>query len=358
LGHGLGEMLRQSDIAHYLLSLGLVKPREVVEERLTIADASRRNSVFLAEVRGGPTYVVKQAEPRAAPTLAHEAAVLGVLADVTDVAGQVPAVMHADPDAGPLVLRTPGAALDWNEHQRASRFPRTPSRGLGRLLAALHRLPADSVEALPPGIDPMWGLSLPEPPYELLLDLSTGAQDLVARLQASQPLCNRLAELGNVGPDGALVHGDVRWDNCLAVAALGARRRTRPLLVDWELAGHGLEAFDVGTVLAEYLRAWVESIPIVDPLDPGRLVAQARHPLWRIQPAVQSFWSAYALASRRRPTLERVIQLAAVRILQTAVEQAQGSAVPSAHHLALLRLADNLLRDPGNAAYRLLGLTE
>jgi aminoglycoside phosphotransferase (APT) family kinase protein len=358
LGYGLGEMLRQSDIAHYLLSLGLVKPREVVEERLTISDASRRNSVFLAEVRGGPTYVVKQAGPRTAPTLAHEAAVLRVLADTTDVAGHVPAVMDADPEAGRLVLRTPGAALDWNEHQRASRFPRTPSRGLGRLLAALHRLPADSVEALPPGVDPMWGLSLPEPPYELLLDLSTGAQDLVARLQASQPLCDRLAELGNVGRDGALVHGDVRWDNCLAVAAPGARRRTRPLLVDWELAGHGEEAFDVGTVLAEYLRAWVESIPIVDPLDPGRLVAQAGHPLWRIRPAVQSFWSAYTLASRRGPTLQRVIELAAVRILQTAVEQAQGSAVPSAHHLALLRLADNLLRDPGNAAHRLLGLTE
>ncbi|MGH2968939.1 MAG: hypothetical protein ACRDK0_07730, partial [Solirubrobacteraceae bacterium] len=59
-------MLEQSDIAHYLLSLGLVKPRAVVGEDLAVVDASRRNRVFLAATRGGPTYVVKQAGPRSA----------------------------------------------------------------------------------------------------------------------------------------------------------------------------------------------------------------------------------------------------------------------------------------------------
>ena len=80
-------MLKQADIAHYLLSLGLVKPRVVVEEELTVVDASRRNCVFLAAMRGGPTYVVKQASPRTARTLAHEAAVLRVLAESTELAG-------------------------------------------------------------------------------------------------------------------------------------------------------------------------------------------------------------------------------------------------------------------------------
>ncbi|MDQ3997995.1 MAG: hypothetical protein M3303_13380, partial [Gemmatimonadota bacterium] len=74
-------MLEQSDIAHYLLSLGVVKPRAVVEEQLTVVDASRRNCVFVAASRAGSTYVVKQAGPRSAGTLAHEAAVLRVLAD-------------------------------------------------------------------------------------------------------------------------------------------------------------------------------------------------------------------------------------------------------------------------------------
>src|SRR5690242_10822573 len=64
-------MLEQPEIPHYLLSLGLVKPRDVVERRLSVVDASRRNAVFVARIQNGPTYVVKQAVPRSAGTLQH-----------------------------------------------------------------------------------------------------------------------------------------------------------------------------------------------------------------------------------------------------------------------------------------------
>jgi aminoglycoside phosphotransferase (APT) family kinase protein len=204
----------------------------------------------------------------------------------------------------------------------------------------------------------MWALSLPEPPHELLLDLSTGALDLVGRVQASAALCDRLCGLrGDVAAD-ALVHGDLRWDNCLAVAAPEGRRRTRVLLIDWELAGAGPAAFDVGTVLAEHLKTWVGSIPIVAPSDPGRLASWATHPLSRMQPAMQAFWSAYRLARARPPTLRQVVECAAVRLLQAAVEQAGALSEASAHTITLVQLADNMLREPEEAALRLLGLPQ
>jgi Ser/Thr protein kinase RdoA (MazF antagonist) len=356
LARGPAEMLEQSDMAHYLLSLGLVKPRDVVEGDLSVVDMSRRNCVFLARRRAGCTYVVKQARPRTAQTLAHEAAVLRVLAETPELAGQVPTVVHHERDAARLVLSTPGGARDWTDHHSSGRFPRMPARILGRVLATLHRLPAEGMEELPPGVDRMWGLSLPEPPLELLLRLSAGAQDLVARVQASRSMCDRLAELRESDSGRGLVHGDLRWDNCLAIAAATSERRTRVLLVDWELAGAGAAGFDVGTVLAEYLCAWVGSVPIVDPSDPGRLVARARHPLRRMRPALHDFWSAYRRCNHEPPTLRRVMQLAAVRIIQTAVERAQGLAVPSAHVVTLLQLADNLLQHPDDAALGLVGL--
>jgi aminoglycoside phosphotransferase (APT) family kinase protein len=347
-------MLKQSDIAHYLLSLGLVKPRDVVDEEFTVVDASRRNCVFLAGTGAGPTFVVKQARPRTAHTLAHEAAVLAALAAATDLAGSVPTTVHHEPESARLVLRTPGRARVWSDHD--GRFPRMPARILGRVLAALHRLPVDGIAALPPGVERMWGLSLPEPSHELLLDLSAGAQDLLARLQASDAVCRRLLQLREAIADDSLVHGDLRWDNCLAAPAPGSRRRTRVLLVDWELTGAGAAAFDVGTILAEYLCAWVGSIPIVESADPGRLVARARHPLERMQPAMHAFWSAYAHAAERRPDLRRVVELAAVRVLQTAVEHAQGRSAAGAHVVTLMQLAGNMLRDPDDAARNLLGL--
>ena len=69
-----------------------------------------------------------------------------------------------------------------------------------------------------------------------------------------------------------------------------------------------------------------------------------------MQPAIHALWSAYRLASPGGPTLRRMIQLAAVRVLQSAVERAQGLTASSAHVVTLVQLADNMLRRPDDAA--------
>jgi Ser/Thr protein kinase RdoA (MazF antagonist) len=350
-------MLAQSQIAHYLLSLGLVKPRAIVEDGLTVVDASRRNCVFIATTRSGPTYVVKQAGPRSAPSLKHEAAVLRMLADAPELAGQVPAIVHQDGDMALLVLRSPGGGLDWRERHRTGRFPVATARALGRSVAALHGLGACGI-AGPAETDRAWGLTLPEPSHELMLGLSSAAQDLVARLQANAAMIQRLARVRDTAGDDAFVHGDLRWDNCLAITPPRSRRRTRVLLVDWELAGRGESALDVGSVLAEYLSAWVGSIPIVDMTDPSRLLSQAKYPLGRMHAAIDAFWSAYRGATASPPTLPRVMEMAAVRVLETAIEYAQMMSAPSPQLVTLLQLADNVLAQPERAALNLLGLRE
>ena len=341
-------VLEQSDIAHYLLSLGVVKPGAVMDDDFAVVDASRRNSVFLASTSSGPTLVVKQATAANAASLAHEAEILRVLARAPELTLHVPAVLHEEP--GRLVLGTGGGARDWSDHQ--GRFPLIPARGLGRVLACLHQLAAD----FPRGAGPIWGLQLPEPPHALVLELSIGAQDLLARIQASDYVCGRLAELRDAGSRDALVHGDLRWENCLVLPAPGARRRTRVLLVDWELADRADPAFDIGSVVAEYLRVWVGSVPIVEAIDPGRFADRARHPLAAMRPAIQVFWTTYRSLHPRSPALDRVMEMTAVRLLQTAIERSQGLSAPTAHVVTLIQLADNLLRRPEEAALGLLGL--
>jgi aminoglycoside phosphotransferase (APT) family kinase protein len=341
-------MLEQSDIAHYLLSLSVVKPQAVIEEDFKVVDVSRRNCVFLATTRSGPTFVVKQATSANVSALAREAAVLDLLAGTPELAPHVPAVVRLD--QGCLVLRTRGGARDWNVH--SGRFPRLPARVLGRVLATLHQLPGDGLDPL----DPIWGLGLREPSHELVLELSAGAQDVVRRIQGSDYVCERLEELRDTPTERAFVHGDLRWENCLALPAAGARRRTRVLLVDWEMASRSDPAYDVGSVLSEYLRVWVGSVPIVEPVDPGRLVEHARHPLSAMRPAIRDLWSAYRRSHPEPPPLRRIIDLCAVRLLQTAVERAQGMNWPSAHVVTLAQLADNMLRRPDEAAFALLGL--
>jgi Ser/Thr protein kinase RdoA (MazF antagonist) len=349
-------MLAQADVAHYLLSLGLVKPAAVVEEELRVTDSSRRNRVFIASARTGPAYVVKQAGPGSAATLAHEAAVLRALASTPELADLVPWPAHQDPEAGLLVLSTPAGARTWSDHHDEGRFPVAPARRLGRALAALHRLAPGAVDALPLEFGPMWALSLPEPPHALMLGLSATAVELVARIQASEFMCRRLDQLGANHSERALLHGDLRWENCLLVAGPGGRRRTRVLLVDWELAGRGPVSFDVGTVLAEYLCRWVGSIPILDPGDVLRFLHAAEYPLALMRPAMRAFWTAYRADSPRPPTPANVVELAAVRLVQAALELAIDASTLSAHMVMLVQIADNLLRDPEGAAFGLLAL--
>ena len=130
------------------------------------------------------------------------------------------------------------------------------------------------------------------------------------------------------------------------------------LLVDWELAGRGPAAFDVGTVLAEYLCRWVESIPMYDPREPRRFLDRAGHPVRSMQPALQAFWTAYRLGGSQAPALADVVELTAVRLVQAAVERALVASQLSAHVITLVQVADNLLRDPESAAFQLLGLDE
>jgi aminoglycoside phosphotransferase (APT) family kinase protein len=350
-------MLQRSEVSRILLDLRLVDHRAVVEKDLTIVEASRRHSVFVA-TQGRTAYVLKQVRSGDAGALAHEADILRVLARDQQLAAHLPTVVHHDRAEALLILRSVGGAQDWSVHHHAGVFPLLPARALGRALSALHRLPADIVDGLPRDADPMWALSLTDPPYEILLDLSSGAQDVVGRLQSSSWLCARFDELRNAGATDDVVHGDLRWDNCLAVAAPTSRRRTRLILVDWELAGLGAAAFDVGTVLAEYLRAWVGSIPILDGGNQARLKDHAANRLRRIQPAVQTFWAAYRVSRPAALSLPRAIEFAAVRLVQTAVERAQGLGAATTHVLALVQLADAMLRRPEDAASKLLRLRD
>ena len=325
--------------------------------RRTSPSSTHRGGTASSSPRRAPARRTSSSRPAraTAPTLAHEAAVLRVLADATELAGPGAHGRAPRAEAARLVLSTPAGARDWSEHHAAGRFPRDPgadprpgARGAAPPSAGRRRHAAA-------GRRPHVGAVASRAAARAAARPERGRAGS-RRSPAGEP--RRCAAAGRAArrvPDGALVHGDLRWDNCLAVAAAGSRRRTRVLLVDWELAGPGVGGFDVGTVLAEYLRAWVGSIPIVDPARSRPARRPRGHPLARMRPAMQAFWSAYGPASPA-PPLRRVVELAAVRLLQTAVERAQGLACASAHVVTLVQLADNMLRTPDDAAATLLGL--
>jgi aminoglycoside phosphotransferase (APT) family kinase protein len=342
-------MLEHSRIAHYLLSLGVVKPGAVLDDDLVVTEVSRRNSVFLVTSSTGPAYVVKQAGPRSGGTLDREAAVLRALAADASVAGLVPTVVAHE--AGTLVLASPPAALDWS---RRSGSPAS-ARVLGKALATLHKAQVE-VEGLA-GDERPWGATLPEPALERVRTFSSGAIELLTRVQADVAFCERLLRLRDGAYAPGFAHRDLRWDNCLLVARPGGRRRTRVLVIDWELAGPGRPAFDLACALADYVRAAIDAIPVIArESDEAAVAAAARDGLARRGAEMHALWSGYRRAAVPAPSALEVAELVAVRLLEIAFEYARGVSVVSGHILALTQLAENMLRSPGLYAWNVLGL--
>ena len=344
-------MLSEPDVVPYLIETRLIGNGA----GLQVADTSRRNHVFVATGNGSTAFIVKQSRSSDDPAVAREASVLRTLAVVDGLDGLLPRVVAHDASRGILVLETESGGRNLREQFARRRFSVALARACGRALARLHRSPPGAAGARPPGLDPAWPLSWHRPWLETLSELSAAGVELLRMTQSSAALCAALDELRDSCRGETLIHGDVRWDNWIALPAAPSRGRSRIVVADWELAGPGDPCMDVGAVLGEYLLAWLESIPVADGRDPGRLLSHAQVPLDRLRPSLSTFWSAYGEAGGAR-SRSRAVRFAAVRLIQAAVEQTRDSSELRPRTVIVMQLAANLLERPGEAADRVLGL--
>jgi thiamine kinase-like enzyme len=148
-----------------------------------------------------------------------------------------------------------------------------------------------------------------------------------------------------------VMHGDMKFDNCLITEGDGARRLR---IVDWELADLGEDIWDVAGILQNYLYwsavstqtsggAWSVSMPFE-----------------KLQPAMAAFWSAWAAArglpeGDSMPQLERATSFAAARLLQSVMEMLVVTPTMSSYVALLLQTSLNILRDPAAMARMIVG---
>ncbi|MGW3345929.1 phosphotransferase family protein [Nonomuraea rubra] len=357
-------VLALPELIAYLLDRRYVPPEAVVDGSLTLADVSRRNQNVLVSGEPSVELFVKQG----GDSLAHEAAVYDLLGSLGRRRGgirdAVPRCHAYDPDGGVLVLQSLPGALDLTSyHARARRFPASLGTRLGVALADLHDRAAEAVRSRPgrfSGRIP-WVLALDRPGTAFYREMSNAGVELVRILQSSVPMRAALAGLRDGWRADAFVHHDLKWDNCLAVAAGRSRRRTRVVLVDWEFGDLGDACWDTGSVFGAYLGCWLTSIPLAGRELPDRYLELAEHPLVRMRTSMRAFWAAYTDtrgwdAAAADAALVRSVRYAGARLLQTAYERTQGAARVNATVVCLTQLAENVLVQPEQAIEHLLGL--
>jgi hypothetical protein len=251
-----------------------------------------------------------------------------------------------DPDAGVLITAiAPGATDLRHYHGETGQFPMPVAAALGAALARLHRLPVDSLGQSAGRARPL-ALALHRPAPADYHALSAGGLELVEIIQAEPGMGLEIERLDRTWEDAHLIHGELKLAHCIVVANDGQAPELQ--LIDWELAGTGDRAWDLGSVIGAYLGLWLSSIRDPGAADPG---STARLPLAYMQPYLGKVWRAYRSVATldqfaARALLQRALRFAAVRLIQTAVEELQAGARLTSTHILLLQLSANLLAHP------------
>lgn len=361
-------MLNEDRLVGYLLAQELISPETIVASDLAIHNVSRRNNNFKVLSEHGPCLMLKQGgEKGAGPgTLAHEAAAYHFLAapGASALHRFVPRLHNYDPGENMLVLELTENAENLRSRQIEKRsFSLILARRIGEALGILH---SPDLLRRAGGFDAPYEpsiFSLIQPDAKIFHEISSANLSLFKTIQAYPAFRQHLGELKDSWSDESFVHGDFKWDNCIAFAGEGSSRATRLRIVDWEFAGTGDRAWDVGSVFSDYLTTWLMSIPLVGDSTPKRWVELAAFPLEVMQPAIGAFWASYLrhaelTDSEAGPLLSKSVRFCAARLLQTAYEYLHESITITGNIYCFLQLALNMLERPEDASVHLLGLPE
>ncbi len=350
-----------NDLVHYLLERGLLTREAVIDGGVMVIPAARRNNNFSVVADAGPSYFVKSMLPGAAQaqeTLRQEATLYGIarateaLAPLREV---LPEYHLYDPQRSLIILGYLRGSRTLSElHAQSGGAPEWAAELTGRALGAVHRAGASAL----PGLDPAsfkrqtpWALSL----HQITPTFGQPGSQLQTLLLSYPEFGEALDTMRNGWRVNSVIHGDMKFDNCLAVEAGGTRTLK---IIDWELADLGDELWDVAGIVQNYL-FW-SAVSAQATADGAWSVGM---PFETLLPAMRTFWNAW-VAARELPdaeagvSLERCASYAAARLLQSTMEMLMVSPAMSQQVALLLQTSLNVLRSPGATARMIAAGTE
>lgn len=358
------------NILYHLLERGFVPLERAVVGGLEIFESSSRNKNYIVRQPGGPNYFIKQTNLQKANGkgyLFREASLYRLLFQETETASDsqlgplqsvFPAFVEYDTGLEILVLDYVENSNNLNSfHRQNSRFAPEVAFQLGANLAKVH-VPAESLadtSFLPRSVP--WILSIHR--MNFAYTHHNKSNPWIAQIIHEQGEFHPyLDDLHRGWRREQLIHGDIKWDNCLVNGS------NRLFLVDWETADIGDAAWDVGAVLHGFLIFWVMSLSL-GPLKAGNSAAEVtseNYPIEAMHPSIRAFWQGYIesgnLSTEADEFLLRSVNYAAARMLQSAFEQMRDAPQITGNALVMLQVSLNILQNPRAAVSTLLGLQE
>lgn len=360
--------LTTTNLVHYLLGKGCLTLKQVIDGDCLVVDASRRNRNFKLKTGHNSGLFIKQIreyDQTSISTMQRETACYHMVQSpaFSTLAQIMPRFICADPDRHCLILELFANAQNLNELQRNNQIlPDWVGVLLGKSIGTYHQqitgysFNRDETQHFPGNLP--WVFNFHQTSLQSTTPLSGGVQQLAQLIRHQPDLQSALYQLSLCWQYNSLIHGDIKWDNCMLINQAGELPQLK--LIDWELVDYGDNCWDVAGVFQSFLSSWIFTMPLHQAMPIAEYLKKAGLPLEKMHSVIKSFWRSYLQSAKlnrqqARHQLLLSIRYCAARLIQTAYEIIYHAVQLSPHAIALLQVSQNILIQPEAAAIELFG---
>lgn len=373
--------LSSHNVIQYLYKTGLCNSEEGVSADSELPLGSMKNCNLLVTLTGNHKLLVKQEQYINNYGNSHEFFnewLFHQLLEKFPVLGNISAIasllVHFDEEKSIIVRNYLNEYLEVASfYKKDLHFPKAIASAIGSSLGALHRATfnrreyRDFMATAPQGqfryqlYNPAQGIESIS--SEIFGNVPSDALKFYVLYQHYESLEAAIAELAYEWNPCCLTHNDLKLENILVHSRWDQLDNCLIRLIDWEACAWGDPAFDLGTLVASYLKIWLESL-VVDPtieLEESLLLAAV--PLEVLQPSIIGLTLAYLdsfpmILEYQSNFVQRVIQFAGLVLIHQIEQKIKHHKYFDNSSICMLQVAKSLVTKPQESVLTVFGIAE
>ncbi len=374
--------LSSHNVIQYLLEAGLCSSEDDASDKSELPGSSKNNFGLLVTLADNRQLLIKQERNLksndGAPHELFQEWLFHQLLQQFPVLGNIsaiaPLVVHFDEENSILVRNYLADYLELATfYHNNDIFPQEIATAIGTTLAGLHRATynrreyKDFMATAPQGefrygfYNPAQGVESIGP--EIFGTVPTDALKFYLLYQQSESLESAIADLAYEWNPCCLTHNGLKLNNILVHSRWEKLDNCLVKLINWEACSWGDPAFDLGTLLASYLKIWLNSL-VVDPtIELQESLNLALTPLESLQPSIIALMRAYLNAfpmilEYRNDFIVRVIQFAGLALIHQIQDMITCRKSFNNTDICMLQVAKSLLTMPQQGVLTIFGISE
>ncbi|MEA5624810.1 aminoglycoside phosphotransferase family protein [Nostoc sp. UHCC 0251] len=374
--------LSSHNVIQYLLEAGLCSSEDDASDKSELPGSSKNSFDLLVTLADNRKLLIKQERNvksnDGAPHELFQEWLFHQLLQQFPVLGNIsaiaPLVVHFDEENSILVRNYLGDYLELATFYHNNEIcPQEIATAIGTTLAGLHRATynrreyKDFMATAPQGefrygfYNPAQGVESIGP--EIFGTVPTDALKFYLLYQQSESLESAIADLAYEWNPCCLTHNDLKLNNILVHSRWEKLDNCLVKLINWEACSWGDPAFDLGTLLASYLKIWLNSL-VVDPtIELQESLNLALTPLESLQPSIIALIRAYLNAfpmilEYRNDFIVRVIQFAGLALIHQIQDMITCRKTFNNADICMLQVAKSLLTMPQQGVLTIFGISE